>query len=258
MPPDDFEIESVEEGGSAARYEEPPRAASSDEDKLSVVEALLFVSPEPLSAGAICEITGFDAGAVREMLNRLAESYAEREGGLVIREVAGGFGFYAAPLAAPYISRMIRSQVNPRLTRAALETIAIVAYLQPISRGVVAEIRGVQSEGVMRTLEDRGLVKAMGKGGPPGYAVLYGTTGKFLERFGLMSLDELPALEQFAPDEATIEKIKRSLSWELEEEALVDRGAGDREGPEDTGEGGAGLEEGGGAADPRGEGEPEW
>jgi segregation and condensation protein B len=257
MPLDDFEVEAAEEGEDRVRFDEAPRAASSEEDKLSVVEALLFVSPEPLSAGALCEVTGFDQGAVREMLNRLAESYASREGGLVIREVAGGFGFYAAPMAAPYISRMIRSQVNPRLTRAALETIAIVAYLQPISRGVVAEIRGVQSEGVMRTLEDRGMVKALGKGGPPGYAVLYGTTEKFLERFGLMSLDELPALEQFAPDEATIEKIKRSLSWELEEEAFVEQTAGPGEGAEDPGESGGGLEESGGTADPRGEGELE-
>lgn len=222
-----------------------PRPASSDADKMSVVEALLFVSPEPLSVGALGEITGFDPGALREILNRLAESYAEREGGLVIREVAGGFGFYAAPQAAPYIARLIRSQVNPRLTRAALETMAIVAYLQPVSRGVVAEIRGVQSEGVMKTLEERGLVKAVGRGGPPGYAALYGTTERFLERFGLKDLDELPGLEEFAPDEETVERIKRSLSWELEED-IVDRGElSGGEGPEDSGEGGPDLQESG-------------
>ncbi len=222
-----------------------PRPASSESDKMNVIEALLFVSPEPLSAGALCELTGFDPGAVREILNRLTESYASRDGGLVIREVAGGFGFYAAPLAAPYISRLIKSQVNPRLTRAAMETIAIVAYLQPVSRGVVAEIRGVQSEGVMKTIEERGLVKAVGRGGPPGYAALYGTTDKFLERFGLRDLDDLPGLEEFAPDDATIEKIKRSLSWELEDDIGRDAGPVPGEGTEDTGEGGPGLEEGG-------------
>ncbi|MHB8897039.1 MAG: SMC-Scp complex subunit ScpB [Candidatus Geothermincolia bacterium] len=243
MSLDDFEAE--EEGRDAERAAEAPRPASSESDKMSVMEALLFVSPEPLSAGVLSELTGFDPGAVREMLNRLTESYLSRDGGLVIREVAGGFGFYAAPLAAPYISRLIRSQVNPRLTRAALETIAIVAYLQPVSRGVVAEIRGVQSEGVMKTLEDRGMVKAVGRGGPPGYAALYGTTEKFLERFGLKDLDALPGLEEFAPDEATVEKIKRSLSWELEEDMGDDKGPGAGEGPEDTGEGGPGVEEGG-------------
>ncbi|HEY5526485.1 MAG TPA: SMC-Scp complex subunit ScpB [Candidatus Anoxymicrobiaceae bacterium] len=249
MPPDEY--------GEVESQDELPRPASSDADKMGVIEALLFVSPEPLSAGMLSEVTGFDPGAVREMLNRLTDSYAARDGGLVVREVAGGFGFYASPFAAPYIARLIKSQVNPRLTRAALETISIVAYLQPVSRGVVAEIRGVQSEGVMRTLEDRGMVKAVGRGGPPGYAALYGTTGKFLERFGLKSLDDLPGLEEFAPDEATIEKIKRSLSWELEEDMSAVAGTAAREDTEDTGAGGAGVEEGGGGADPRRPGDPE-
>jgi segregation and condensation protein B len=248
MSLEDSEVEEVND--QTPQDAPPPRAASSDADKMSVIEALLFVSPEPLSSGMLSEITGFDPGAVREMLNRLGESYASREGGLVVREVAGGFGFYAAPLAAPYISRLIKSQVNPRLTRAALETVAIVAYLQPVSRGVVAEIRGVQSEGVMKTLEDRGLVRAVGKGGPPGYAALYGTTEKFLERFGLKDLDSLPGLEEFAPDEATVEKIKRSLSWELEEDLGEDAGPGAGEGPEDTGTRGNSIEEGRGEADP--------
>ncbi len=226
-------------------------------DKISVIEALLFVSPEPLSAGMLSELTGFDQGAVREMLNSLLEAYRQRDGGLHIREVAGGFGFYAAPEAAPFIARLIRSQVNPRLTRAALETLAIVAYLQPVSRGVVAEIRGVQSEGVMKTLEERGLVQEIGRGGPPGYPVLYGTTTRFMERFGLKSLEDLPELDEFAPDDATIDKIKRSLSWELiEEDSRADRGSRTREDTEDTLVNGDSVTEGGGEADPRGPGDP--
>ena len=253
---------SLDDNGNeaTAQREAPtstPVPASSDADKLSVMEALLFVSPEPLSAGVLCEITGFDPGAVREMINHLVESYDDRDGGLVIREVAGGFGFYSTPDAAPYISRLIRSQVNPRLTRAALETVAIVAYLQPVSRGVVAEIRGVQSEGVMKTLEDRGLVKQTGRGGPPGYAALFSTTDKFLERFGLRGLDDLPGLEEFAPDDATLDKIKRSLSWELEEDIGTAASWHAGEGPEDTGEGGDSVAEGGGDPDSRGPGEPE-
>ena len=253
MPPDVTEQDPEETGAAAVR---PPLPASSDSDKMSVIEALLFVSPEPLSAGTLAEITGFDPGAVREMINRLVDSYAARDGGILIREVAGGFGFYSSADASPYIARLIRSQVNPRLTRAALETIAIVAYLQPVSRGVVAEIRGVQSEGVMKTLEDRGLVKQTGRGGPPGYAALFSTTGKFLERFGLVSLEELPGLQEFAPDEATIEKIKRSLSWELEDDIGASgwKAGEDTEGP---GQGGGGIEEGGGGTDPGGQGDPE-
>jgi segregation and condensation protein B len=255
MSPDGNNDDTAGDGALASSS--PPMPASSEADKMSVIEALLFVSPEPLSAGALSEITGFDPGAVREMINRLVESCAARDGGLVIREVAGGFGFYASPDAAPYIARLIRSQVNPRLTRAALETIAIVAYLQPVSRGVVAEIRGVQSEGVMKTLEDRGLVRQVGRGGPPGYAALFGTTQKFLERFGLKDLDALPPLEDFAPDSETIEKIKRSISWELEEDIGDTGGFEGGAGPETHREGRSRIEESGGEADPRGQSDPE-
>ena len=237
-------------------WRQPPPPAT-EEDKASIVEALLFVSPEPLSVGMLTETTGFDQGAVREILNRLVDSYRDRDGGLVIREVAGGYGFYAVPEAAPFIARLIRSQVNPRLTRAALETIAIVAYLQPISRGVVAEIRGVQSEGVMKTLEDRGLVQEVGRGGPPGYPMLYGTTSRFMERFGLNSLDDLPDLAEFAPDDATIEKIKRSLSWELiEEETGAARGSQTRADTKNSVGGGDSIPESDGGTDPRGPGDP--
>lgn len=247
-------------GGGGADYGEwqPPPSPTSTTAKMNVVEALLFVSPEPLSVGMLAETTGFDQGAVREMVNNLVESYDQRGGGLVVREVAEGFGFYATPEAAPFISRLIRSQVNPRLTRAAMETLAIVAYLQPVSRGVVAEIRGVHSEGVMKTLEERGIVKEVGKGGPPGYPRLYGTTNRFMERFGLKTLEDLPDLTDFAPDEATIEKIERSLSWELIEE---DAGAGgvsrSGEDSEDTVGVGDSLTEGGGESDPRGPGDTE-
>ncbi len=266
MPPDRDEPFDATPGpsgfweGDGPEVNEPAGGGpppSAEVDKGSVVEALLFVSPEPLSASAISEVTGFDPGAVREILNRLVDSYRGRGRGLVVREVAGGYGFYAVPEAAPYISRLIRSQVNPRLTRAALETLAIVAYLQPVSRGLVAEIRGVHSEGVMKTLEDRGLVREVGRGGPPGYPMLYGTTTRFLERFGLNDLDEMPDLEGFAPDDATIEKIKRSLSWELvEEEGRAGAGPRSGENTEDTVRGGDSVAEGGGEADTGGPGNP--
>ena len=146
--------------------------------------------------------------------------------------------------------------MNPRLTKAALETAAIVAYLQPVSRGVIAEIRGVQSEGVIKTLEDRGLVQAVGKGGPPGYPQLYGTTNKFLERFGLRAVEDLPPLEKFAADAETVERINRSLSWEI----LEDGGSGGTggeapEASEDTGERGDSFTPRGGGADSGGPGD---
>jgi len=236
-------------GGSAFWSEQdgmeeamPPAEPPAEGDKSIVIESLLFVAPSPVSVAGLSELTGIESGAVREIVNRLAERY--EDSGLVLREVAGGFGFYAAPEAAPYIARLIRSQVNPRLTRAALETMAIVAYLQPVSRGVVAEIRGVQSEGVMKTLEERGLVQVVGRGGPPGYPQLFGTTGRFLERFGLRSLEDLPRLEEFAPDDETVEKIQRSLSWELMEEVGLAGGGEGGEGPEGAGGGGGSVAEG--------------
>jgi len=225
--------------------------------ELAIIEALLFVSPEPLSVEKLVEITGIDAGRVRELLVELVGSFARREGGLALREVAGGFGFYAVPAAAPFIARLIKAQVNPRLTRAALETLAITAYMQPVPRSVIAEIRGVQSEGVMKTLEDRGLVAAAGKGGPPGYPTLYATTGRFLERFGLKSVEDMPPLERFEPDQGMVDKIERSLSWELME---GDESAGSRETgahTEDTGAGGHSVPEGFGETASRKEGDQE-
>ena len=247
MPPEDHwdkgelgKVEPDEEAGTSG----------AEIDKKAVLEALLLVSPEPLSVAVLCDLTGYETGAVREILNEIQLFYDERDGGLVIREVGGGFSFYSTPDAAPYVARLISSQVNPRLTRAALETMAIVAYLQPVSRGVIAEIRGVQSEGVIKTLEDRGLVLAVGRGGPPGYPNLYGTTTRFLERFGLNSLEDLPDLQQFAPDDETVDKIKRSLSWEISEEDVDADSGKAREDTEDTGGGRDSFPPGGGEVDP--------
>jgi segregation and condensation protein B len=223
-------------------------AGTQSASKSEVIEALLFVAPEPLSVGTLCEVTGFEPGATREILNRLVDSNRERGGGVVIREVAGGFGFYACEEAAPYIARLIKHKVNPRLTRAALEAMAIVAYMQPVSRTVISEIRGVHSDSVVKTLEDRGLVCRVGKGGPPGYPALYATTVRFLERFGLNDMEDLPSLEEFACDQETVEKIKKSLSWELAEGDVVTGGKG-TESPEGSVQGGNMLPEGGGEAD---------
>lgn len=260
MPPDEDDEGRQPSGFWSQSGDEPrlmpPPDVPSEGDRSRVVEALLFVSPEPLSTGRVSELTGIEQGAVREILNELTERYEERRGGIVVREVAGGFGLYACTEAAPFIALLIRTQVNPRLTKAALETAAIVAYLQPVSRGVIAEIRGVQSEGVIKTLEDRGIVKAVGRGGPPGYPMLYGTTARFMERFGLRSIEDLPPLEKFAADEETVERINRSLSWELlEGEGNGGTGSEAREASEDTGERGDSVSPGGGESDSGGPGD---
>ncbi|GEM_PF-702895 len=217
---------SMQERLEPERYGEP--------EKISVIEALLFVSAQPLSVGQISEITGFEPGAVREIVNKLSENYDSPTSGLVIREVAGGFGIYTKKEVSQYVSKLIRHQYNPRLTKAALETMAIVAYLQPVSRSTVSEIRGVQSEGVMKTLEDRGLIEPVGRGTGPGSPVLYSTTRKFLERFGLNSIDDLPDLESFAPDDETVAKIRRVFSQEISDGGMRSESGEEGEDTKDT------------------------
>ncbi|MBN2168446.1 MAG: SMC-Scp complex subunit ScpB [Actinobacteria bacterium] len=215
----------------------------------AVVEALIFMSPEPIAAQSLSEVTGLEVGLIIETVNGLIDNYGNRGGGVVIREVAEGYAMYTVPEATPYISRLIKSNVNPRLTRAALETLAVVAYLQPVSRGVVSEIRGVHSDGVIKTLEERGFIKPVGKGMPPGYPTLYGTTRTFLERFGLNSIEEIPDLNTFAPDDQTVERIKRTLTWEAMEGSPIAERDETGENTEDNGEDGAGFQEESGKLD---------
>ncbi|MBN1289605.1 MAG: SMC-Scp complex subunit ScpB, partial [Actinobacteria bacterium] len=229
----------LSEGGEnlQASLREREDAPLSDPAEIEViVEAMIFMSPEPITAQSLSEVIGLEIGLIIETVNGLIKSYRSRGGGVVIREVAEGYAMYTVPEATPYISRLIKSNVNPRLTRAALETLAVIAYLQPVSRGVVSEIRGVNSDGVIRTLEERGFIKPVGKGMPPGYPTLYGTTRTFLERFGLNSIDEMPDLDSFAPDDQTVERIKRTLTWEAMEDSPIAERDETGENTEDNGE----------------------
>lgn len=188
-----------------------------------VIEAVIFVSPDPIPAESISELLDVPVSRVESIIAALARDLESRGSGLQLRQLAGGYGYYTIPEASDAIESLIKNQANPRLTRAALETLAIVAYLQPVSRGTVAAIRGIQSESVIRTLVERGLVEESGKGGPPGYPALYRTTDRFLERFGLGKIEDLPPLENFIPDPETLKKIEDSLSWEvLKEQSGID------------------------------------
>ncbi len=177
-----------------------------------ILEALLLVAGEPLSVetlGSICEIP---RGKVREAIEELQQEYVRTERGFQLREIAGGYRLHTHPAYAQYVERLALRGRRTRLTRAAIETLAIIAYLQPITRAQIANLRGVQGESLVKTLEELGLVKETGKENAPGGPALYGTTAAFLERFGLTSLDELPPLEDFEPDAETVERIQRSLS----------------------------------------------
>ena len=161
------------------------------------IEALLILAEEPLTVQTLAE--AIDAGEqhVRAALARVAER--DRGRGFELREVGGGWRYYTSPECAQVVERYVRSSQNVRLTQAALETLAIVAYRQPVARGRISAIRGVNVDGVLRTLLTRGLIEEAGTDADSG-AILYSTTGYFLERMGLNSLTELPPIAEHVPD----------------------------------------------------------
>jgi segregation and condensation protein B len=161
---------------------------------LQAIEALLFVSDEPVPAVALAQALGIERREADDLCEELARSYDVRSAGIVLRTVAGGWRLTTHPDAAPVVEAYVLSSRHARLTKAALETLAIVAYKQPVTRHQVSAIRGVNSDGVLRALTDRGLVADVGREETPGRPLLYGTTPEFLERLGLPSLSGLPPL----------------------------------------------------------------
>jgi segregation and condensation protein B len=163
------------------------------------LEAILLVVDEPVAEVVLAQVLERPRDEVARALRDLAASYDEQRRGYDLRQVAGGWRFYTREECAPVVERFVRDGQEVRLTQAALETLAVVAYRQPVSRSRVSAVRGVNCDAVMRTLTLRGLVEEAGTEHETG-AILYRTTGYFLERLGLASLDELPELAPFLPD----------------------------------------------------------
>jgi segregation and condensation protein B len=163
-------------------------------DLVRAIEALLFVSDEPLTSTTLAQAVETDRRQVETGLEELARRLEEEGSGLVLREIAGGWRLATHPDVAAILERFVLSSRHARLTKASLETLAIVAYKQPVTRHQVAAIRGVDSDGVIRSLQERGLLEEVGRDESPGRPVLYGTTPEFLERLGLPSLSSLPPL----------------------------------------------------------------
>jgi segregation and condensation protein B len=170
------------------------------------LEALLLVVDEPVEIGQLALAVDQPIERVRSALRGLAESYREQDRGIDLRQVGGGWRFYTRDRYAPYVERMLRDGQRAKLTRAALETLAVVAYRQPVTRTRVAAVRGVNCDGVIRTLLTRGLVEECGLDHQT-QAILYRTTELFLERLGLSSLAELPPLAPLLPDVDTIDDV---------------------------------------------------
>ncbi|HXF57090.1 MAG TPA: SMC-Scp complex subunit ScpB [Actinomycetota bacterium] len=174
---------------------DPPASPDPSRAELRrALEAVLFLADEPLPTTVLAQCVERSRRDVEEVLEGLAAELEGRGAGIVLRRVAGGWRLLTHPEAAPYVEQFILSSRHARLTRAALETLAIVAYKQPVTRHQVSSIRGADSDGVLRSLVERGLVREVGRDEGPGRAVLYGTTPEFLERLGLNSLADLPPI----------------------------------------------------------------
>ena len=186
------------------------------------LEALLFVSDEPLTSSLIAQALETERKTAEELCDRLARELDDRGAGVVLRNVAGGWRLFTHPDTAAEVERFVLSSRQARLTKAALETLAIVAYKQPVTRHQITSIRGVNSDGVLRALQDKGLVEEAGREETPGRPALFSTTPSVLERLGLPSLAALPSLAPLL-----------GIDAEEQTDEPEDGSGGEAEGPQD-------------------------
>lgn len=172
----------------------------------AALEALLIVAVEPQSTVELAEATRHPVDEVAARLEKLSEEYAAQERGFALREVAGGWRFYTSESCSGMVERWVLDGQQARLTQAALETLAVIAYRQPVSRARISAVRGVNVDGVLRTLQSRGLIEEAGTD-PSSQAILFRTTPYFLERMGIASLEDLPDLAEHLPDLAELEAV---------------------------------------------------
>ncbi len=187
-----------------------------------LLEALLLVSDDAVPATDLARAAGAAPGEAASALAELSAEYADANRGFQLREVAGGWRLFTHPAYHDQVADYVMSWDTRRLSQAALETLAVIAYHQPVTREGVRAIRGVNSDGVIASLREKGLVREVGRASDRGQAQLWGTTRLFLEHFGLRSLRELPPLEDFAPDEEARRFIRERLSGRSIEPVLED------------------------------------
>ena len=177
----------------------------------AAVEAILFVTESPVPVGELAEVLELPKKQVEELLDDLGRDLSERGSGLVLRQAAGGWRLYTHPDAYPFLERFSTSATARKLSPAALETLSVVAYRQPVARSQISEIRGVDSESAVRTLERLGLVEEKERLNIPGNPAVYVTTDLFLEKMGLDSLTGLPPLADHIPPAHTVESLEETL-----------------------------------------------
>jgi segregation and condensation protein B len=182
----------AQESGEPETY-----AVQSDAERIGIIEALIFVSEEPLSAKTIAEVLREDREVIESAVAELAKEFNGRNGGLQLREVAGGWQFATRPEYHEHVRAFLKSRPSAKLSIASLETLAVIAYKQPVTVPEILEIRGVQSPSSIKTLLDKKLIVAKGRKETVGRPMMYGTSKEFLMQFGLKDLTELPSVEDF-------------------------------------------------------------
>ncbi len=190
------------------------------------IESVLLVAVEPVVPGLLAELFEVPVDRIDASFTALAGRYATNGHGFVLARIAGGARLQTHPDMAPYVERFANRDVSPRLSTAALETLAIVAYRQPVSRGQISSLRGVNVDGVTRLLEQRGYIEVVGRADGPGQPVLFGTTDLFLERLGLNSLEQLPPVEDFLPGPEVAGQFEQEMQAALGVDVELDMGMG--------------------------------
>ncbi len=184
-------------------------------DELSLeqkLEAMLTVALEPISAEELADVVDADADLVRRTLAQLRAEFLEQKRGFQVVELASGWVMQSSPDVAAWVTKFANRDVSHRLSSAALESLAIIAYRQPVSRAQISALRGVNVDGVVRLLEQRGYIEELGRAPGPGQPILYGTTELFLDRMGLAILDDLPPIEEFMPPIETANALAEEIA----------------------------------------------
>jgi len=194
----EVEATAITASATGAEVDDTPLSApQSQAERAAVIEALIFVSDEPLSTKAIADVLKEDKEAVNEALATLVQEFNARQSGLQLRELAGGWQFATRPEYHEHVRAFLKTRPSAKLSIASLETLAVIAYRQPITVPEILEIRGVQSPSAIKTLLDKKLIVAKGRKDTVGRPMMYGTSKEFLLQFGLKDLSELPSVEDF-------------------------------------------------------------
>ena len=180
-------------------------------ESVRAIEAIVMVAVDPVPSDQLAQLLELPVAVIEGLCGELADAYAEAGHGFELAKVAGGWRFQSHPDLSPYVERFLLDGQRARMSSAALETLAIIAYKQPLSRAQIASIRGVDPDGVLRTLHARGYIGEVGRDTGPGQAILYGTTPAFLEKLGLASLADLPPIAAFVPGADVVEALEHGL-----------------------------------------------